>query len=479
MDRSLDAGQFHDEYATYSDREGNTHDVECSPMVSIIRPIFRSIALCADNTRQSYFNPRHEPSTLELADLRPRMQHEQHRMFTGKRRRPGLILTRTLVIALPCMILMALGVIHILQALLGRERLLWNSPSSNGLPPPTWSRPDRGRMTTEVAAARLFNVLPVPCHSHNDYWRDTPLLEAISLGAISVEADIWTFDEELYVGHNVGSLTPQRTFRQLYTQPLIELLNRSTSEISGLFRPHIFGADPKQTLVLLVDFKNKPSETWRLLEKQLEPLRQRGYLTVFDGVSTDLRAITVVATGKAPFNLISGSGFYQDVFFDAPLDELWQPPRLRPLSNDDQRTIMMDYGTAMASPQDAETDDLGPIIAAKEEYNSTNSYYASVSFKATIGNVWRGHLSPHQMKVCFFRRSSQTFANLEQMIRGHIRGARQRNLKVRYWDTPIWPISLRNHVWHVLVKEGADVLSVDDVAACAMSNWQVKAHGWL
>ena len=34
----------------------------------------------------------------------------------------------------------------------------------------------------------------------------------------------------------------------------------------------------------------------------------------------------------------------------------------------------------------------------------------------------------------------------------------------------------RNHVWHVLVKEGADVLSVDDLAAAAMQDWTVRVH---
>jgi hypothetical protein len=51
-------------------------------------------------------------------------------------------------------------------------------------------------------------------------------------------------------------------------------------------------------------------------------------------------------------------------------------------------------------------------------------------------------------------------------------------LKVRYWDTPVWPIALRNHVWHVLFKEGADVLSVDDVEGCARADWDRSRRSW-
>lgn len=62
------------------------------------------------------------------------------------------------------------------------------------------------------------------------------------------------------------------------------------------------------------------------------------------------------------------------------------------------------------------------------------------------------------------------------VIRGHIRGASNRGLKLRYWNTPVWPIELRNHVWHVMFKEGAEVLSVDDVKGCAMVDWRTRGR---
>lgn len=38
-------------------------------------------------------------------------------------------------------------------------------------------------------------------HSHNDYWRDTPVYTALSHGVLSIEADVWLNpkDDVLYV----------------------------------------------------------------------------------------------------------------------------------------------------------------------------------------------------------------------------------------------------------------------------------------
>ena len=100
--------------------------------------------------------------------------------------------------------------------------------------------------------------------------------------------------------------------------------------------------------------------------------------------------------------------------------------------------------------------------ASPEDFNPSTSYYASVSFNSAVGYLRRGHLSSQQMEI----------------IRGQIRGAKRRGLKARYWDTPAWPISVRNHVWHVLMKEGADVLNVDDLRSASRLDWRKWRHEW-
>jgi hypothetical protein len=248
----------------------------------------------------------------------------------------------------------------------------------------------------------------------------------------------------------------------MYLEPLLRMLeSRTTPEPAyspTLGKPGVFDQQPNQTVVLLVEFKNNGLEAFQQLNQDLEPFRAKDYLTYHDGEKRVNGPITVVVTGQeAPFHAILDNSTHRDIFFDAPLQNLWQPPRL-PLPDSDERTLVMDYGSAMA-------EGLQPAIKSPEPYNQENSFYASVSFRSAVGYVWRGHLSSRQMRI----------------IRGQIRGARSRGLKVRYWDTPTWPIELRNHIWHVLSKEGADVLSVDDVEGCARASWR-RTHdkqGWL
>lgn len=123
--------------------------------------------------------------------------------------------------------LYASGLLHIGLVVLGRVPLFlgldqyepdlpaWGQSMHNGANLP-------GRL---VDVTR--DVLPIPCHSHNDYWRKLPLFDALHWGCTSVEADVWHFDadDSLYVGHNRLSLTHGRTFTSLYVDPLVDLLD--------------------------------------------------------------------------------------------------------------------------------------------------------------------------------------------------------------------------------------------------------------
>ncbi|KAI0429496.1 hypothetical protein F5Y09DRAFT_257982 [Xylaria sp. FL1042] len=278
----------------------------------------------------------------------------------------------------------------------------------------------------------LRDVTPVPCHSHNDYWRRIPLFSALRVGCTGVEADVWLLDNssELYVGHDRAALTPHRTLQSLYVEPLVDIIERNNPQTpfynsSGTHRG-VFDTNPDQTLVLLIDIKTDGAKTFPLVEAQLEPLRARDWLTyIKDGVIHE-RPITVVGTGRTPFDMLMQNSTYRDMFFDAPLKELYEDPNI------------------------SETDeDEGPYI-----YNSTNSLYASVNFLKAIGSVWT-HLSEEQLR----------------RIRGQIKGAHKRGLKVRYWNTPVWPVSLRNKIWHTLIAEGADILNVDDLRAATRKRW--------
>lgn len=58
-----------------------------------------------------------------------------------------------------------------------------------------------------------------------------------------------------------------------------------------------------------------------------------------------------------------------------------------------------------------------------------------------------------------------------ELIRGQVGEARKRGLRARYWDTPGWPVNVRDHVWDVLEKEGVGMLNVDDLTAATQRPW--------
>jgi hypothetical protein len=304
-----------------------------------------------------------------------------------------------------------------------------NKPAQDD-PFSAWGQPGTG--TEELAwypTDFLRDVAPVPCHSHNDYWRRVPLFSALYAGCTGVEADVWLrAGGELLVGHDRASLQSHRTFRSLYVDPLVDILSRQNANSSqspdgSATPPHgVFDVDPSQTLVLLVDLKTNGAETWPWVMRQLAPLRERGWLSYWDGGDGQFhsRPITVVGTGNTPFDQVVVDGganrTYRDSFFDAPLDRLADSP-----------------------------------------YDATNSYYASVNFFRAVGTVWW--------------RGGEPSARQLEKIRAHLREAHSRGLKARYWGLPSWPIHVRNRLWEVLVQEGVDMLNVDDLDGATRRDW--------
>ncbi|KAG2416725.1 hypothetical protein HFD88_007941 [Aspergillus terreus] len=305
------------------------------------------------------------------------------------------------------------------------------------------------------------DIVPVGCHSHNDYWRKVPLFSALQAGCVGIEADVWLFHDDLYVGHTTSALTPKRTLRSMYIDPLLRILDQQnpiTTFHPTLDTPRhgVFDTNPAQTLVLLIDFKTDGVATWHQVVAQLAPLRERGYLSHFNGSAVVAGPVTIVGTGNTPFNLVTANATYRDIFFDAPL-ELMAEREAAPHEKNVSVTRSRSAENAGQGLSGIPAADIAP-----SSFNWTNSYYASVSFKKSIGLPWSLRLDHAQI----------------EKIRAQIRGAHRRGLKVRYWGLPGWPRSLRNHLWSVLVREGVDVLNVDDLQSATRQDWKPKVSDW-
>lgn len=269
------------------------------------------------------------------------------------------------------------------------------------------------------------HVLPI--HSHNDYWRKTPLFDALRLGINSVEADVWylpsTKDSqsnppELYVGHKRFSLSSYRTLKSLYLSNLEALLDDVNSKIDQVgtqdseHKQHgIFYDDPEKILYLVVDFKTDPDNTLKVLQSQLAPFIEKNYLTYYNTTSSQFYhgPITIVVSGNIPYELINQQ-VIRYTFIDAPL-----------------------HDTKFANL-----------------FNSTTSIFSSSSLKKLTGS-----------------KSTSGFNGLSEdqktKLSEKIQIAHDLGIKVRVWDTPKWPVSVRNAVWRDLLKLGVDLLNVDDL----------------
>lgn len=332
--------------------------------------------------------------------------------------------------------------------------------SSNNAPGPfvDWGKPG----TTSEGLSWyptnfLRDVIPIACHSHNDYWRKVPLFSALYAGCIGTEADVWDFGgQHLFVGHNNAALTANRTFLSLYIDPLVKILERQnpkTNFYNGSSHG-VFDTDHEQSLTLLVDLKTDGATTWPRVLQQLESLRKRGWLSFVENGVVHKRPVTVVGTGETPFNVLTANTTYRDAFFDAPLGTFWKEPAGQAPSSATESTSK--DASAFLRRQSATSGQGNAGTSVTDDYNPTNSYYASASFFDLIGVPWRfGKLSDKQL----------------YKLRGHIAGAHEKGLKVRLWDTPAWPRSLREGIWRLLVDEGVDILNVDDLERAKSGLW--------
>lgn len=246
-----------------------------------------------------------------------------------------------------------------------------------------------------------------------------PLFDALAAGCTSVEADIWLPEQQdstlgLRVGHKASSLSGDRTLASLYVQPLVSIMeNIAGSQDSN---SSIFETDPSQTLVLVLDFKSDGPALWPHVNAQLEALRGKSWLRHWNGMSRTIvpGPLTIVATGTAPWDLIVANTTYRDIFYDAPLVEL----------NSDR-------------------------------FNISNSFFASASLGQAVG------------KPLFGKFNSESLTKMTSQIAN----AKAKGLVSRYWDTPAWPINVRDRVWNTLVSNEVGTLNVDDLESATRWNW--------
>lgn len=305
---------------------------------------------------------------------------------------------------------------------------------------------------------------PVECISRYTRSHADPFHFAMASGCTGVEVDLWLHENNILVGNSVTGLDADNTLSHVYLEPLLKAIEHQNkghtpNDNGEKDAPRgVFADDPSKSFILLLNFKTTPNWLWPHLVSQLVALRERDYLTYHSGSEIVQRPVTVVLTGRAPFDLIRGDRAVRDIFFDASLEELALNDSghlskfTQPLASIKKREAEGSVPTADGSAETTERDVKDAHQSDSNErfpnpvytYNVENTYSASANFRASIGMPKRGKFSRQQI----------------EMIRAHVRAARNRGLKVRYTGIPEWHSKLRNLVWHTLVNEGVDIIEI-------------------
>ncbi|KAG7904720.1 hypothetical protein KL907_003596 [Ogataea polymorpha] len=154
------------------------------------------------------------------------------------------------------------------------------------------------------------DVIVKPIHSHNDEWRRHPLVDALKVGANSVEADCFYFPNDpdtIYVGHNTAFLNKESNVDSLYLDHLYDMLERANAKNDTSRKNGIFYTSPETTTYFYIDIKTKGEELLEALNKKVERFLARGYLTTYDSEKDEIREgpLTIIITGNYPYNYIS------------------------------------------------------------------------------------------------------------------------------------------------------------------------------
>jgi len=156
-------------------------------------------------------------------------------------------------------------------------------------------------------------------HSHNDYHHPHPLTDALKASLVSIEADVYPVDGTLLVGHEKEELTGCNSLVHLYLNPLFEQYKQE---------------EVYQSIILMIDIKEKGELAYKLLKKELKPYQQM--LSVYRNGKVYKGTVTIILSGDRPIETVKAEK-QRMVFIDGRYNDkqLQEDSSLIPLISDD------------------------------------------------------------------------------------------------------------------------------------------------
>jgi len=153
----------------------------------------------------------------------------------------------------------------------------------------------------------------LPAHAHNDYEHEHPLSEALECRFKSIEADVFSIGDSLFVAHDSVAIRPGRTLRRLYLDPLRRQIAHNGGSVYG----------EGTELFLFVDIKDDAGGTYELLHKILADYSDM--LTHYRDGAVSSGAVRIIVSGNRPFELMQEQSL-RFAFYDGRLSELDSGP---------------------------------------------------------------------------------------------------------------------------------------------------------
>lgn len=156
-------------------------------------------------------------------------------------------------------------------------------------------------------AQDLTKVLPA--HSHNDYEHNRPLFDALEYRFKSIEADVYSVGDSLFVAHDFDQIRSGRTLYRLYLEPLKNEIIRNNGSVYG----------NGEEIILFIDIKDDGLKTYQNLHQILTEYKSQ--LTSFERGKKKQGNIMVVVSGNRPIEFMR-SQTIRYAGFDGRLENL-------------------------------------------------------------------------------------------------------------------------------------------------------------
>ena len=168
-----------------------------------------------------------------------------------------------------------------------------------------------------------YQIKVLPAHSHNDYEHERPLFDALDCKFKSIEADIYTVGDSIFVAHDFDKIKPGRTLRNIYLEPLKNEIIQNNGSVYG----------NGEEVILFIDIKDDGLKTYQNLHRILTEYKSQ--LTSFAHDKKKQGSIMVVVSGNRPFEFMQ-SQTIRYAGFDGRLENLDSgiSPNLMPVVSD-------------------------------------------------------------------------------------------------------------------------------------------------